>query len=451
MPKTRKRLPVAADPLISRIEVEKLFYTYTYNLEMTSTASSESGRLMLLYGSNGSGKTTILNLLYHLLHPEPYGGHRSFLGSIPFKRFRLHLVGGIVVTAERSSKYDPGPYDVTVESRKEEDELGWTWEPGRNRRDNPDPAYDAFCGFLSQLDFSLHYLRDTRRVEASHITAEARKKEASEHLLLDDIITVSSAAEREPPTPDIQLKNSVDAVMLWFQQRALSDSNVGYASVNTIYRDIIKRIVRTGTSDQETLSFDDLTRTLIELKEKNSAFARFGLTPELDINSIVTNLKSAKPRHLPMLNTVLGPFLEGHAARLQALEELQRVMSSFVSLLGKFYSHKNASVHLSQGLKITTETGQELNPSQLSSGEKQLLLLFCNAISSRRDKTVLMIDEPEISLNVRWQRELIPALLTCMAGTSFQLILATHSVELLARYRDCVTSLDNMQEVKSND
>jgi len=148
-----------------------------------------------------------------------------------------------------------------------------------------------------------------------------------------------------------------------------------------------------------------------------------------------------------MLNTVLRPYLEGHAARLDALNELQQVINSFVALLSSFYSHKKATVHLEKGLSLRADTGQELDPANLSSGEKQLLLLFCNAISSRQNKTVLMIDEPEISLNVRWQRELIPALLTCMSGTAFQIVIATHSVELLARYRDCVTPLHSNQEI----
>jgi len=259
--------------------------------------------------------------------------------------------------------------------------------------------------------------------------------------------------EQELPLPEQHLTNSVDIAIQWFRQRALSATNIGYTSVNTLYRDIINRIVKARPSQQEATPTkpDELTRALIDLKEKNSAFARFGLTPELDVKDIVTNLEAAKPEHLSMLDTVFRPYLEGHAARLDALEELQRVMSSFVSLLCEFYSHKKVSVHLEKGLQITTDTGHELEPTKLSSGEKQLLLLFCNAISSRQDRTILMIDEPEISLNVKWQRDLIPALLTCMAGTSFQLILATHSVELLGRYQDYVTPLDNMREAKPNE
>ena len=166
---------------------------------------------------------------------------------------------------------------------------------------------------------------------------------------------------------------------------------------------------------------------------------------------MIKHLESAGTQHLSMLNTVLGPYLEGHAARLDALQELQRVMSSFVSLLCEFYTHKEVRLHLEKGLQLITDKQQQIDPINLSSGEKQLLLLFCNAISSRKDRTILMIDEPEISLNVKWQRELIPALLTCMSGTAFQLILATHSVELLARYRYHVAPLDNIEEVRAHE
>jgi energy-coupling factor transporter ATP-binding protein EcfA2 len=448
----KTQVPETVDPLISQIEVEKLFHTYTYNLAVTPVIGHESGRLILLYGSNGSGKTTILNLIYHLLHPEPYGGHRSFVGTIPFKKFRVHLFDGTIVTASRSRKYEPGSYKVHVKQPGENVELIWTWRPGQSRRQQGDePDYMHFCAILKKLGLSFHFLRDTRRVEGSRISEQQAIIRHIGNVPPDLIEEIGEG--QELLLPEKQLTTSVDKAIQWFRQRALAATNIGYTSVNVIYRDIIKRIVKTGGSSEKTPSIttEQLVSALMELKERNSMFARFGLTPELELGEIVSALKAAKPEQLGMLNTLLGPYLEGQAARLQALDELQRVMASFVSLLCEFYSHKSVSVDLAHGLQIHADTGQVLEPTLLSSGEKQLLLLFCNAISSRHDKTVLMIDEPEISLNVRWQRELIPALLTCMSGTGFQLILATHSVELLAQYRDCVTPLDNLQEVKSSD
>jgi energy-coupling factor transporter ATP-binding protein EcfA2 len=448
-PQRAKRGQLPSGPLVSRIEVEKLFHTYSYVLDATHTSDAASGKLMLLYGNNGSGKTTILNLLYHLLHPEPYGSHRSFVGKIPFRLFRVHLVGGVVVTASRRSNYDAGGYELHARDPHRKADLLWTWRPEESRRsEDEEPGYVEFCSFLNQLGLSFHYLRDTRRVDGRQIARRTMFPRAPGGR--EDVFFLSGPeAPQELLLPERQLAASVDAAIEWFRKRALSATNVGYTSVNSIYRDIIKRIVTARASQQAASpsTADELIEALLGLKKKNSTFARFGLTPELDVAEITKSLQSASPRHLSMLNTVLGPYLEGHAARLDALEELQEVMSSFVSLLREFYSHKEASVHLEKGLHITSDTGLELDPVELSSGEKQLLLLFCNAISSRKDKTVLMIDEPEISLNVRWQRELIPALLTCMSGTAFQLILATHSVELIARYRDCVTALDNIDEV----
>jgi energy-coupling factor transporter ATP-binding protein EcfA2 len=453
MPKPRK-YGKDAYPLISRIQVEQLFNTYSYNLELAHMPGPESGRLMLLYGNNGSGKTTILNLLYHLLHPEPYGGHRSFVGRVPFKKFCLQLLDGILISATRLDNSGPESYNVKVEHPRGKTKLEWQWQIGKTRREvEEDHDYIQFCSFLQSLGLSFHYLRDTRRVEGSRISGMRVITRRTHGISDEGIYKHEIVDEDKPLSPDKLLITSVESAIQWFRQRALAATNVGYTSVNTIYRDIIKRIVTAGTSQQDSSSnnLDKLTHELFALKKKNSAFSRFGLTPELDVHDIVNNLRLAQPQHLSLLNTVLGPYLEGHAARLDALNELQQVMDSFVSLLSNFYSHKKINVHLQKGLQIAADTGQDLEPNMLSSGEKQLLLLFCNAISSRQDRTVLMIDEPEISLNVRWQRELIPALLTCMSGTAFQLILATHSVELLSRYRDFVTPLHNMQRTKPNE
>jgi predicted ATP-binding protein involved in virulence len=54
-----------------------------------------------------------------------------------------------------------------------------------------------------------------------------------------------------------------------------------------------------------------------------------------------------------------------------------------------------------------------------------------------------MIDEPEISLNVKWQRQLVQSLLSITDGASIQFIFASHSMELLAQHRNRVVKLLN--------
>ncbi|MBN3927049.1 AAA family ATPase [Nostoc sp. NMS4] len=107
---------------------------------------------------------------------------------------------------------------------------------------------------------------------------------------------------------------------------------------------------------------------------------------------------------------------------------------------------KYIRLHVRDGLKIFTQEGKELSPETLSSGEKQLLLLFCNTLTARDKATIFIIDEPEISLNIKWQRQLIHALLELTKGSQVQFILATHSIELLSRYNNNVVKLVKMEK-----
>jgi len=79
----------------------------------------------------------------------------------------------------------------------------------------------------------------------------------------------------------------------------------------------------------------------------------------------------------------------------------------------------------------------------LSSGERHLLLLFCNSFVAVDRPSILMIDEPELSLNIKWQRKLIYSLLDCIGESPVQYLFATHSMELLAQHRDKVAKLEN--------
>ena len=72
-----------------------------------------------------------------------------------------------------------------------------------------------------------------------------------------------------------------------------------------------------------------------------------------------------------------------------------------------------------------------LTPDQLPSGEQQVLLLFGELTRRRRRGAVLMIDEPEISLHPTLQRQVVHQLRRLTREWDMQVILATHSLEVL--------------------
>jgi predicted ATPase len=99
------------------------------------------------------------------------------------------------------------------------------------------------------------------------------------------------------------------------------------------------------------------------------------------------------------------------------------------------------SFEMHRGFEIRDQSGKALPPGGLSSGERHLLLLFCNSLVALDRATIFIIDEPEISLNIKWQRKLLTSLLECVGKSPVQYVFASHSLELLARHRGNVLKL----------
>jgi ABC-type glutathione transport system ATPase component len=167
----------------------------------------------------------------------------------------------------------------------------------------------------------------------------------------------------------------------------------------------------------------------------------------LNTKKIASILQSNSQANHTIISSILKPYIDGIEARFDALEDTYNILTVFQNTVNDlFFTDKHIRLHVRDGLKIFTSQGEELHSEILSSGEKQLLLLFCNTLTAREKATIFIIDEPEISLNIKWQRQLIRALLELTKGSQVQFILATHSIELLSQYKNHVIKLQAIGE-----
>ena len=72
-----------------------------------------------------------------------------------------------------------------------------------------------------------------------------------------------------------------------------------------------------------------------------------------------------------------------------------------------------------------TQIGETLQPYKLSSGEKQLLVILLTVLVEDKQPYILFMDEPEVSMHIEWQKQLIDLILTL--NPNVQIILTTHS------------------------
>jgi ABC-type molybdenum transport system ATPase subunit/photorepair protein PhrA len=114
------------------------------------------------------------------------------------------------------------------------------------------------------------------------------------------------------------------------------------------------------------------------------------------------------------------------------IEETMTPLRNFSSLLSQLYSGGKSVVVSERGISVFLPDREELALDNLSAGEKHVLRLFVDALFAEENS--LMIDEPELSLHVDWQKALIGYMRTL--NQHMQLIIATHSPEVMADVPD---------------
>lgn len=413
---------------VVRIIIDKLFDQYSYDLAPKAGLDALS-QLFILYGENGSGKTTILWLLDHLLSRELGEGHRTFLAKTQFKGVAVHLSDGAVISATRP-RAEIGNYTLTLKQGVKR--LKYEYKVDEDGDIPPDVKNDAAHeAFRRELpDLKLTVLSDDRRVSIPR--AERRIFRVGHRDLRGSIVT-SEDAEKDPSA----LQPALKALREWARSRALEGSDAGQRDVNVIYTDLLKRLARANESAEPLPA---IIEKLAAQGKRSALFSRFGISSEVEVTSIIKVISESPPPRQAIMAHVIRPYLDSNNVRFDALESLQNTLATFVDELnGRFLRNKKITFDLRQGVRISSNE-QMLNPSALSSGEKQLLVLFCNVAQASNRPSIFIIDEPELSLNVDWQRHLIDALQK-LASENVQFIFATHSLELLARHRNAVAKL----------
>lgn len=429
---------------VRRISVEKLFGRYTYEVPLGDLDQvPDVSKLLIVYGDNGSGKTTLLTLVFHLLSPSLNKGHRGALGRVPFRRLQVELSDETVISARRNENSLVGTYDFSF---YQEGRLVESSQFAFDEKLKLDKGQRPAVHHLSKLGLALHLLSDDRKI-ITDLFPNADVDDEDE-IRREHLWRLRAMSPSNKPTA---LDKTISRALDWLRTRALSGSGKGEADANTIYSDIVKRITSpfgNPKSQSKAPDLDFLTRELIQLHQRSVSFAKYGLISEFAHEELLTAISrphSFENAHL--LVEVLRPFIDSTRARMEALDPVRVAIESFVDTLNEFYVDKTVSFDLRAGLNLTTSDGGTLDPNVLSSGEKQLLMLFLNVIGAGAQPSIFIIDEPELSLNVKWQRKLVSALLECTVQSQVQFILATHSLELITQHRLNVSKLTDRESL----
>lgn len=114
------------------------------------------------------------------------------------------------------------------------------------------------------------------------------------------------------------------------------------------------------------------------------------------------------------------------------IDEATAPRDNLQNLIGRLFSGSKKVSFTDKSIEITTEDKSQISLASLSSGEKHVLRILIECLYAGDNS--IIIDEPEISMHVDWQKDLISAMRSI--NNEAQLILATHSPEVMSTIDD---------------
>ena len=432
------------------VEVNGLFGIYDHRINLNL-----DDRVTLLHGPNGVGKTSILRMIDGLLRHN-----FAYFRRIPFSRLLLGFQDGSVL--ELRTAHDPrrnpesGTLTLTTKQGRnsssevtlgpsEAESIAAKVEYLRPHGSAPDTWIDIRDGeLLSDSDVLSRFggLSPSPKNRLKKIPIWLRE-------FLDNANTYLIEAQRlvrtpwDPGSPDelrfrhfrpLPFISRVEECSLDFQKR-LSDTMAAYGrQAQTLDQTFPQRLV----SATAQLSQDELRDRMTTLDKKTEDLKSIGILDETPAHPFDTDSLRDMDSTQARVMTLYVRDTEGKLAALDDLASRTRLLLDGVN--GKF-RNKQIRLDRSKGLVAEMDGGLPLQLEALSSGEQHELVLHYDLLFRVRPNTVVLIDEPELSLHVVWQKRFLPDLKQIVELSGFDAVVATHSPFIVGDDDDLMVGL----------
>jgi ABC-type branched-subunit amino acid transport system ATPase component len=422
---------------LTRYEITELFGVFNYKFDL------DIAGITLLTGVNGTGKSTILRTIDAISR-----GNWPALLEIPFKS----LILGFDDDRELIVNREESQVSIALTGEK-------TWEA-------PSPLLFSRFGFISS---------QTEWVEAYEQLAMLDRQgrlTPAERVLRNELAHRGLPSRDSDPTPTWLGELSFNFPVLFItDQRLIVDSprrneressqristrvaadeaarqiaheisvaKSAYANRSQVLdRDLPQRVVK-ALGQSPRIGEQVLRQRLDELTRQSRDLESVGLSPTESVGEFEDlDLAAAHVR------SFMKVYIADAQTKLSVLEALRVKLQLFTQFLKQHYGRKYVQIDPDRGFIIRFEgkEASELQPSRLSSGEQQILVLAHEILFKATPGTLVLIDEPELSLHVLWQASFVDDLAVMGQVNNLSFLLATHSPTLIGGRDDLKRSLD---------
>ena len=145
-------------------------------------------------------------------------------------------------------------------------------------------------------------------------------------------------------------------------------------------------------------------------------------------------------------NRIIELLTSGNPADAAQAAQVSQPKALFQDTIDQLFADTHKTIDRRSNEIQFFQNGETLTPYQLSSGEKQMLVILLTVLVENGEHYALLMDEPEISLHIEWQQQLLA--LIRQLNPNAQIILSTHSPALIMDgWTDTVTEVEEISKL----
>lgn len=249
-----------------------------------------------------------------------------------------------------------------------------------------------------------------------------------------DRLTVQKKVERQYGEDGLKIEQRVDVIAQSIS-KLIKESIQKYAQISQSKdRTFPLRVIK----ETNPLSIEQIKSRLIELENKRKELVDNGILEEendIDMHELFESITAENRSNLSL-------YAIDTEAKLNVLTEISNAINLFRTLIENDFANKRIIFSKDEGFVFVTDYSHKvIKPSSLSSGEQHELVMFYDLIFETTQNTLILIDEPELSLHIKWQLEYIAELRKIIGLSHFHTLIATHSPQIIHDNWDITISL----------
>ncbi len=386
---------------IKEIRVEKLFDIFDHTIEF------KEGGITLLHGENGFGKTTLLRMIKAL-----FNGDIVFFKAIVFKSLSVLFSNGEEwkLTKIVGNNF----FEILLE----------------NSNSKPNSKI-----YLKESEDG-NNISNFKRGEFHWLT-QYKKNNTTILIDIERLNTWENYDEEKQQAYSVA-GDYVKTIILYSSEivTQISEKLNKFEELGNKFNSSPERFLKVKITD-----FILLENNLSNLKNKKEFLYNLGL------------LNKNEAKHVDYTGDeddyakrILTAYVKDNTKKLEIFDDISKKIELFLTIINKRFLYKKLTIDRKRGFVVFSElTQKEVPLTGLSSGEQHEIILLFTLLFKTKENTLILMDEPEISLHISWQNDFVEDLQKIIKLVDLKMLIATHSPSIIGNNWDLAVELEEIK------